>query len=95
MGAAKRYMDEDREKSARATRIAMKANVLSVCEIHELPYSGERDIKAAYRLGNHEFTNGDLSGVFESRKEMADFIKQVVDETSDRCPTCANNAAAD
>ncbi len=94
MGAAKRLLEEEHRKFGIATGIAIEAKALRLCEIHEIAYDAGGDIEAAYRLGNYQFTNGQLSEIFDSRREMTDFIKRAIQEhAADECGMCAKNAA--
>jgi hypothetical protein len=62
--------------------------------MHEILMEGTKDIEDAYRPGNARFTAGELSSVFEHRREMTDAIKKAVQENnSDECYACAKNAA--
>lgn len=93
MGGAKRLMEEQDAKSAAAIDIALEAGVLKQCEFHEGSiYEGGQDIENAYKLGNHRMSRGELEGVFKSRREMTDAIKEVVDENAaEECYACAKN----
>ena len=90
MGGAKLMMEEHDSKIAFASRLAIRAGTLTICEIHEQVLEGTGDLEAAYKLGNTEFSAGSLDGKFESRREMTDYIKEAVEENnSDECVACA------
>lgn len=79
-----------------ALRIAVEAGVLKRCEEHDGTYfPGNEAIENAYKLGNAEFTAGKLNGTFESRQEMTDVIKFVINDHpgsrfEGRCEICAS-----
>lgn len=65
-----------------AGHIAVEAKVLRVCELHPDVFfdGGSLDFSDAYRLGNDRFSRGELTDIFESRREMTDTIKFVVED---------------
>ena len=91
MGGTKRMMEEDEAKRRRAIQIALAAGVLQQCEYHDdCIFEGDEEIKSAYKLANHQFSNGEHVDVFEDREEMTDIIKEVVaDHPAEECPSCA------
>ncbi len=93
MGIAKRHMEEMEDKRNLAIRIAVEAGVLDECEYHDGTFTeGSNDIEEAYKLGNSRISSGELDGAFDSRREMTDLIKAVVDELSaDECYSCARH----
>ena len=94
MGISTRLMEEHEEKVRVAMGIALKAGVLKCCEFHEdCIFEGSGDIEAAYRFGNSSFSAGALGEAFESRREMTDYIKGVVEwnHAADECPRCLKN----
>lgn len=97
MGGAKRMMEDHEAKKMVAIRIAMAAGVLDTCEFHaDCILEGGEEIESAYKLGNSEFTAGKLEGTFDSRLEMTDTIKEVVEENSaDECYICARHRDRD
>ena len=76
-----------------ALGILLQAGVLNVCAVHEdTVIEGSGDIEAAYKLGNSKFTAGELAGVFETRKEMTDYIKLVYEENAEgECNQCTRD----
>jgi hypothetical protein len=44
---------------------------------------------SAYKLGNYQFSNGKLEGIFDDRREMTDTIKTVVEGAAVECWQCA------
>jgi hypothetical protein len=91
MGGAKRMMERHETICGVARGIALEAGTLRRCEYHEdCIFEGANDAEGAYKLGNYKFSAGSLKGVFESRREMTDCIKEVVEEVwGDECPRCA------
>lgn len=91
MGGAKRMMEDHEAKLQVAMGIAIQAGVLEQCEFHEdCVFEGSGDLEAAYRLGNSQYSAGELEGTFESRHEMTDLIKEVIeDHPAEECPSCA------
>jgi hypothetical protein len=91
MSFAKRLMERHDEQRSAAMRIALQAGALKRCEFHEdCVFEGDHDIEGAYRLGNSMFSRGELREIVDSRKEMTDCIKDVVeDHRGDECPRCA------
>jgi hypothetical protein len=74
-----------------AMAIAIKAKVMSQCEYHpdQFMLVDGGNIEDAYRIGNAKFTAGELKGVFETRREMTDKIKGIVDDYAlDYCGIC-------
>ncbi|MEN3111145.1 hypothetical protein ACFONG_04715 [Uliginosibacterium paludis] len=86
-------MEDDEEKRGIAIQIALEAGVLEQCEFHEdCLFEGGEEIEAAYKLGNFKISNGEYGDVFESRREMTDLIKEVVqDNSAEECYSCAKN----
>lgn len=94
MGGTKRLLEEHEQKLAVATRIAIEAKTLELCEAHGIAYEGTGDAEASYRLGNYKFSNGQLGDSFDNRREMTDYIKRAVeDHPAEECPICAKNFA--
>ncbi len=87
MGSRIVEMQESQRNAA--VEIATKAGCVRLCEgcTVNLLLSAS-PIESAYRLGNMMFTRGELAGVFSDRREMTDEIKQLIDETQDRCYEC-------
>ena len=96
MSRIKRYMEALEVKRQLALRIALDAQVLSQCEIHEYVIEGRADVQSAYRLGNARFSAGELADTFQNRKDMTQSIKTIVQEYQcAECPACAKNAEPD
>ena len=93
MGQAKKHMEEMEGKRNLAISIAVEAGALEECEFHSGTFTeGSSDIENAYKLGNLKITSGELEGAFDSRREMTDLIKEVVDEHSGgECYSCARH----
>lgn len=92
MGGAKRCMEEEEDQRGVALGIAIKAGVLKECEFHAgSVFEGGEPIESAYKLGNAQYSVDEFGGLFGSRREMTDVIKNVVDDNlADQCPSCAN-----
>lgn len=89
MGRAKRELERQEELCAQAALVAVQAGAMRECEVHERVYIESGDVESAYRLGNHLFTTGDvLVQEFDSRREMTDSIKSVMDAAASTCPLC-------
>lgn len=96
MGFTKRLMEHYEEQRNTAIRIAIQTGVLKRCDIHsECVFGGGSDQEGAYKLGNYKFSAGELKRVFETRPEMTDSIKKVIEEhwAIDECPRCAKMLA--
>jgi hypothetical protein len=90
MSGIKRLMEAVEEKRGKAKDIARRAGVLKVCEYHdELFLSGEKEIVEAYKSGNARWDKDSLEDVFESRREMTDYIKEEVEDAAEECWMCA------
>jgi hypothetical protein len=88
MSAVKQVDGATGRKAPPAIKIALDAGALRRCEF-DCVIEGS-DIEGAYRLGNRRFSAGLLAGAFESRRDMTDFIKEVVEDSVVECPVCAN-----
>ncbi|KJF88409.1 hypothetical protein [Photobacterium leiognathi] len=99
MSIIKRHMEEVEDKFRVATDIAIRAGVLQQCEYCESTvFQGDEDIEDAYRLGNTLYTSGEVSDLFESRREMTDAIKDTVesgDHAADCCYYCHDKMYGD
>ena len=94
MGFAKREMERNEAMQGVAIGIAVECGALNFCEAHEIAYAGDGDIEAACELGNKKFDAGELEGDFENKQEVADKIKEAVEEhIADLCPRCEKNLA--
>jgi hypothetical protein len=93
MSGAKRLMERAETVRSAAIGIALQAGTLNHCMIHEdCIIEGNGDVEGAYRLGNYKFSRGELAGIFESRREMTDAIKAVVEENGGaECPQCSRD----
>lgn len=81
MGGTKRTIEREEAKRNIAVQIAVEAGVLKPCVRHEdILLEGSEDAESAYMLGNRKFTNGDVDTIFDSRREMTDFIKSAITE---------------
>lgn len=92
-----RLMDHDEAKRAAAIAFAIDKGVLERCEYHEdcvyeLDVTG---LDAAYRSASFEFARG-MHPVFESQRDMTDYIKRVVeDHPAEECPRCEHERMKD
>lgn len=88
MSIVKRELEATQDRFNVATEIAIEAGVLERCEFCEATvFQGGEDVEEAYKLGNTQFSQGELVGVFASRREMTDAIKAAV-ESSDHAAEC-------
>ena len=85
MSFAKRMLAAQEEERT-ATRIAIQVGALEACEFHGDTFDGTGDLEAACRLGNSKFSDGEFEGVFESRRDMTDTIKSVIEDQPEECP---------
>jgi len=88
MGLTKRIIEEQWTKNARATTIAIDAEVLARCEWHGVVYDNLVDRTDAYKLGNSLYSRGLLGNVFLDRMDMTDSIKAVIEQCPDECWEC-------
>jgi hypothetical protein len=89
LSLVKRQMEAEDAKHNLAVEIAVEAGVLKRCVFHTFAFAHGADPKEAYKLGNHKFTAGELHGIFVSRREMTDTIKEVVNDAALECWDCA------
>jgi len=89
MSGAKRLMEEMDEKRRRAATIARRAGVLTVCGYHDEVFRSEKDVVEAYKLGEARFLKDSLGEIFDSRREMTDYIKDVVEDANFECCVCS------
>jgi hypothetical protein len=90
MGNADDIMAEQDSKRHAAYKIALKARVLKPCKYHEdeVIVSEDKEIVEAYKLGNARFEKDSLGEVFDSRTDMTDYIKEVVEDANTDCWIC-------
>ncbi|CAM2822028.1 hypothetical protein [Vibrio neptunius] len=89
MSGTKRYWEHQEAKRQAATQIAIESGALRECEVHDdILLEGSSDIEEAYKLGNFKFTQGQLNGVFDSRKEMTDLILEAKELANYQCERC-------
>jgi hypothetical protein len=89
MSGIKRLMEQHEEQQRVATRIAVEAGVLKVCEYHsDFLFAGPAEKESAYKLGQWKFSNDQLKDVFDDRREMTDAIKAAIEEW-EHCEKCA------
>lgn len=89
MSGTTRYLENQAEKQQAAIQIAIKSGALKYCEVHEdILLDGGSDIEEAYKLGNSMFTQGQLNGIFDSRREMTDLILEAKEYAGYRCERC-------
>lgn len=80
------YHDHQREV---ATQIARRAGAIAECELHGELVDND-SAEEAYKLGNSLFDT-EFRGVFASRRQMTDIIKEVIDDTGWECGACDRN----
>jgi hypothetical protein len=87
-----RFSKEGWEKYFAALRIAVDAGVLKECTMCTGSYfDGNGDIESAYKMGSAEFASTKYKGTFDSRQEMMDVIKFVIDDNSRKeCEGCTS-----
>jgi hypothetical protein len=90
MGQAKHEIMKAEERNDLALSIARRAGVLDFCAHHGVSSQSGGDIEDAYKLGNTLFTSGEVSGQFESRREMTDAIKNAVESCAHECYDCSD-----
>jgi len=93
MGISKRRLEEEEYKESIARAIALESGAIKECEFHPGTYidqSGPDTQITAYKIANSRFTRGDeeIIDSFESRTELTDMIKGVIDESGDECYSC-------
>ena len=90
MGNADDIMAEQDNKRSAAYKIALKACVLKPCKYHEdeVIVNEDKEIVEAYKLGNARFDKDSLGEVFDDRRDMTDYIKEVVEDTPTDCWIC-------
>jgi hypothetical protein len=89
--ASARAEDEYFARRDAAIGIAVSVGLLRRCEwCEETVLEGDRTRQEdAYRAGNWRFSRGAFDGVFDSRREMTDAIKEVENEHGlNYCPRC-------
>ena len=90
MGVAKRLLEHQELQRSVAFDIAREAGCIAECEFHEGTFIDQfSDPSDAYRLGNNKFSEGELDGRFDTRKEMTDAIKAAIDESGMECYACS------
>jgi hypothetical protein len=77
MSKAKELIFEELGQGEIAEEIAVEAKVLKRCPWHGDAWQDDWDLTAAYMLGNRKFSRNELRGIFASRREMTDTIKDV------------------
>lgn len=88
MGLQKHAMMKAEDQEAAALGIARRAGVVDYCEHHGVHSHDGDDIQPAYMLGNSMFSNGELDGIFDDRREMTDAIKAAVESCGTECYSC-------
>lgn len=91
MSGAKRLLELEEERRARAVGIAIRARVIKRCEWHDdILLCGENSVTDGYKLGNYlRARDADLQSVFPKSSQMTDAVKAVADEIAlDDCPRC-------
>ena len=90
MSQVKRTMEADEAKAEVATAICVRADALTHCEHHGITYQNSGDEVAAFKTGNYLFDRESwVSDAFESRRDMTDWIRTVLqDNSNDECVQC-------
>ncbi|KAB0479772.1 hypothetical protein SAMN04490202_0987 [Pseudomonas reinekei] len=88
MGQAKHAMMEAEDKRAVAVEIAIKAGVLEYCACHSEHFNPGRETSFAFARGNTMMSRGEVN-IFESPKEMAHFVQEVIESAPSKCFPCA------
>jgi hypothetical protein len=81
---------QDNKKHDQALQFLLKTNVINECPRHSGAYYRlVNNASSAYELANHQYSHGEHTDLYSSRREMTDVIKAVFDEiVSDRCHAC-------
>lgn len=77
-----------RSTPVEAVDIAVEAGTLARCVFHDVVYDHGGDPVGVYRPANSRFTKGTLPNDYDSRSELTDMIKGVVEEVAVECPRC-------
>jgi hypothetical protein len=88
MSFAKRMLEHQEAQRTKGTDLAVAAGVLEVCEYHGIAFESGSEAEEAYKLGNAKFSAGEFSGIFETRREMTDAIKEAIDDAPVECYEC-------
>jgi hypothetical protein len=90
MSLIKTIIDEDHQRNFFALEIAIKANVLKRCALHEhIILIGDEDIESAYDLLEEDYSHSANMELFKDTKDLKDNIAQVVrDESAEFCHSC-------
>lgn len=92
MGDTKQMTEEHERKCKTAIQIALAAGVLKECEYHEgCFFKGNEELKKIYEIANDQYSQGEYTDVFKDQKEMANIIREVVEEYSaEKCSSCGH-----
>ena len=91
MGYYKQLLAREEQQRDVAISIAVTAGSLRACEFHGdvFAVADFGNLQPAYKGANARFSRGELRDVFNSRTEMTDIIKEVIEEfVLDFCPRC-------
>lgn len=91
MGHAKHLMMEQDDKREIAKEVAVRADYLNKCEIHDEFYDAcYVDIENAYRVANSLISKNDpLVAIFKGKRtELTDMLKELEGMFPDCCPLC-------
>lgn len=89
VGQAKAEMMRLQDMRGPATVVALKANAVGHCELHDdmiLEVFDDDAEKHAYAIGAAMVEGGEIDG---THQEFMDSIKSVIDEAMNECPLCA------
>ena len=90
MGQAKQILQKQDERRGVATQIAIESGVLKKCPYHETILDAmSGDSTPAYKLGNRIFSEGEISDLFKSPKQLTDEIDEAVSEAEAECSQCS------
>ena len=90
MGFTKRWMESQEAERDEARKIAPQAGSLDRCDIHRDYVWDTGDPTMAYRLANKMYTEENVQNDYESRRELTDKIKRVIEDSpfDSICPSC-------
>lgn len=78
------------DKNLIAQNIAIEASVLKRCELHkEVIFKSDKDICAAYLLGESLYGNGKFQDVYDTSDDMLGYIRSAVKNIElEECNIC-------
>lgn len=88
MGAVKEWALEQEQLSGVAAEVAVRAGLLSRCELCEGIYDPmSNDVESAYKLGNYLISQGDplVEGFDGDRRRLTDLLKDITQDYPSEC----------